>query len=200
MNRIKIIIAVIPLAVSLSGPAAAALVDPSGAGDMNGFRIGIDSLLNQFSGLTPGDNSSTGSGNLNVLPSRQLSSFTSAGAPMSSYYTVLGGERTFSAQSNSAADMLGGSGADTGNAAAPAARTSAVHLPQESLGVVAAGISPSSSGQAYRAALTPQVIMEPPIPPVEATPVPLPAAVVLLGSGLAALTPLRKRKLFNCAE
>jgi len=200
MNRIKIIIAAIPLAVSLSGPAAAALVDPSGAGDLNGARINMDSLLNQFSGLTPGDNSSTGTDNLNVLPSRQLSSFTSAGTPMSSYYTVLGGERTFSAQSNSATGRLAGSGADTGNAAAPAARTSAVHLPQESLGAVAAGISPSSSGQAYRAALTPQVIGGPLIPTVEPTPVPLPAALVLLGSGLAALAPLRKRKLSNCAE
>lgn len=194
MNRIKIIIAAIPMAVGLSGPAAAALVDPSGAGDLSGARISIDSLLNQFSGLTPGNNSSTGADNLNVLPSRQLSSFTSAGTPMSSYYTILGGERTFSAQSNSATGRLAGSGADTGNAAAPAARTLTVHPPQESLGAVAAGVSPSSSGQAYRAALTPQVTGEPP------TPVPLPAALVLLGSGLAALAPLRKRKLFNCAE
>lgn len=209
-NTIKGILAAIPLVVGLSGPATAALSESADTPAQNGSPVAIVSLLNHFSGLTPGDHDALEAEDRTISHSQKISAFTSAGAPMSSYYTGQGSENIVSGFGSSYSGGRGGSG--EAEAAPPSAGlTSVIHLSQESLGSVAAGISPSSAGTSNQAAGNPandgnatytttiipgtdsNVSITTTIIPADATPVPLPAAVVLLGSGLAALASLRKR-------
>jgi hypothetical protein len=210
MNRLKIILAAIPLVVGLSGAADAALSDSDTTGDRQEAPRTIDSLLHRYSGLTPGDHDSRDGDDRNVPPSRQLSGFTEASSPMSSYYMVQGGDHASSLPEHRS------SGVVSGDASAPTARSHTAHSPSESLGAVAGGISPTGASGSSRNDAA-EVIRthdvpgpgtpytppgEPYIPPVvppiiPANPVPLPAAIVLIGSGLAALAPLRKRPQKN---
>ena len=227
MNKTtKSILAAIPLVVGLSGPATAALSETTDAGTKNETSVAIENLLNHFSGLIPGDHDAART----MSHSRQISAFTGAAAPMSSYYTGQGSEQIVSGTGSSVNEPYSGGrwgsgGADAGPPSA--GLTSVVQLAPESLGAVAADISSYTSdgtpanqaagtqpingngsltttiipGTNGNGSLTTTIIpgtngngsLTTTIIPADSTPVPLPAAVVLFGSGLAALAPLRKR-------
>lgn len=190
-NTTKVILAAIPLVVGLSGPAAAALTESADTEVQNVSPLTIDSLLNRFAGLTPGELDASDVKERIISPSKQLSTFTYAMTTMSSYYTNHGSERIVSGPRVFANDLFAmGRGMGTRDAAAPAGLFSGLHhIAPESLGEIAAGITPSSSGSSYQP--TNNTVIGPTT--VDPTPVPIPAAIVLLGSGLAALLPLRKR-------
>lgn len=204
MNKItKSILTAIPLLVALSGPAIAAFSESMENGAQNGTPVAIDSLLNRYSGVTPGQHRTSETEDRLVPLSQQFSAFTKAGATMSSDYTVLGSERIVSASGGSVEDSFASGRGISGNfeaaktspgLAAIARIGSGSYLP----GGAAGSISPSASsgGSGYQTAeVLPagNATFTTTIIPDAATPVPLPAAVVLLGSGLAALATLRKR-------
>jgi len=217
-NATKGLLAAIPLVVGLSGPATASLSESTDAGTTNGSPLVIDSLLNYFSGLTPGDHDTAESENRTKFHGRHISAFTSAVAPMSSYYTGQGSDKIVSGSGSSVNEPFSsgreGSG-DTEAAPPSSGLSSVIHAEPESLGAIAAEISSSTSDASpanksagaqpnndgngtFTTTIVPgnngNVTYTTTIIPADPAPVPLPAAVVLLGSGLAALAPLRKKK------
>jgi hypothetical protein len=196
--------------MGLAGSPATALAEPAATGGAESSGVaagGIDSLLNQYSGLTPGDSGGADPTTQSVSTNQQFSTFTGSAGAMVAYYTTLGVDRTspndpmvpagtIGSTSNSNS-VIAGSGSDllAGSAsAAPsvAALTVAHAAPDSLVGAVAAGNIPMSSRGSMSAPVS-QASEQLPPPPPPPTPAPLPAAVVLLGSGLAALVPLRKR-------
>lgn len=207
MNKsTKSILATIPLVMGLAGPASAVMADSSPANSAEVSSGAIDSLLNQYSGLTPGDPGNQNPTTQTVPPNQQLSSFTGAAGSMSSYFTPLGVDKTSANQLSRAVDYIasnsttGNSGSETGAAAsAPAmAAITTAHATQDSLvGAVASGSAPTTSS-----ANTPppiKVAGETPLVDVPLVPepaplsTPIPPAAVLISSGLAALATLKKR-------
>ncbi len=202
-NTVKGILTAIPLVVALSGPAMAALGESMGNGVQNGTPVAIDSLLNRYSGVTPGQHGASETEDRLVPLSQQFSAFTNAGATMSSEYTAQGSERIVSASGNGTFEdsLASGRGISVNSEAASTSASLAVIARigsgSDSPGGVAGAITPSStsggSGNQTAEALPADITLTTTIIPDNATPVPLPAAIVLFGSGLAALAPLRKR-------
>ena len=187
----KGILTAIPLVVGLAGTAAAGMADAAPAENQNAAGV-IDSLLNQYSGLLPGEGGQAGT-SAQISPSQHVASFGDATGTMGSYYTPLGGERTVSP-----ADQPVRRSSE--EAAAPTGLTVVARIAPDTLGAVASGISPSSTGSTSQ----PTIVAAGEAPagdpitttiiPTDTNPVPVPAAAVLLGSGLAALAAGRRRK------
>lgn len=202
-NSIKSILMALPMVAILTGPAMAAFGESMDNGARNGSPVAIDSLLNRYSGVTPGQHGTSESDEQLVPLSQQFSAFNNAGATMSSDYTAQGSERIISDSGGSVEDSFAsGRGVSANSEAATTSAGLAVVVRTgsgyDSLGAVAGGITPSSSagGSRYQPSeILPadNVVFTTTIIPDVATPVPLPAAVVMFGSGLAALATLRKR-------
>jgi hypothetical protein len=209
----KGILAAIPLVVGLAGPAAAEMSDSSAT---NGGGSGaIDSLLNQYTGLTPGVNGGGDPTTQAVSAGQRYSAFTGSAGAMASYFTTLGVDLTSPNEplvtqggsvGSSLSSTTAGSGADVSSsgsfaAAAPAIAAGtlahAVQVPQ--VGDVATSIASASSGGSGSASFNPAaetvLTSEQPL-----TPAPIPPAAMLLGSGLAALASLRKRNRTALSE
>jgi hypothetical protein len=187
----KSILASIPLVVGLAGPAAAALGDAADTSGSNGTEVSIDSLLNQYSGLMPGDRDLDAISQ-EVLPSQKLTAFTHAATSMNMGYTNQGGDRTSPNQP---------SGSVHDAAAAPSVATiTAAHAAQDTLvGAVASSIAGTSSNSASIGA-TAEIPAGPVTDPIPDTiPTPIPPAAALIGSGLTALAALRKRDKVSLA-
>jgi hypothetical protein len=185
----KSMLAAVPLVVGLSSsPAMAALSDLADTATSNENHLTIETLLDRYAGVTPGEYNLSGDEHESVLPSQQHSSFSRSNGPMSSYYTELGSESPVSVRESQ------GKAAD-GDARGPSDLSHVVHTSEGSLGSVASGISPSSGGSSGGGTTHTDGAIPPVNPPIVDPPVvvPVPAAVVLLGSGLAALAPLRRR-------
>jgi hypothetical protein len=212
----KGILATIPLVMGLAGSASAAMTDTVATEDVAESKNTagtIDSLLNQYTGLTPGDAGNQGPATQSVPPSQQYSSFSGAAGSMSSYFSAMGVDKTAPNQPAPSGDFIASgstissNNADSGSgAAAPAVNAiTAVHSSQDSLvGAVANGTAPTTassnnSGPIFTADTTPQT----PVAPPQETPVvptPIPPAAALIGSGLTALAALRKRNQGTIAE
>jgi len=196
MKNMKSIMMAIPLALALSAPAMAEMSDSAGAGPAGASPVSIDSLLNQYAGLAPG---STGSaGDIPAVPSwDSLTTFTDAVAPMSSYYTVMGG--------TGGARLLSGHNSSdvSGEAAAPAvARITVSHYVAEApLSASGEGLTPTSSGSSSPSQLigsTDTTLANTSgggviISGDTTLATPIPAAIFLFGSGLALLAPLGRK-------
>jgi len=216
MNQVKIIIAAIPLVAGLAGPAMAEKSEsPATAGaDIHSGKTGaIESLLNHYAGLAPGDSNAQNPLTLSVPPSQQLSSFTGSAGTMSSYYTSVGVDRSATGQNTYSDDHIGsasynserGSNYREDSAAPAVSAITAVHAAADTLvGAVASAITPASSNGGYTSSAISGGDNTPASTPVtltytttitatDATPVPIPAAAALFGSGLAALASLRNR-------
>jgi hypothetical protein len=196
MNNVKSIVMAIPLVLALSAPVMAEMSDSGADGPAGASPVAIDSLLNQYAGLAPGSSGTDGEG-----PEAQswdsLSAFTDAAAPMSSYYTVMGGAggpRMLSDHTSSDVN---------GEAAAPAvARITVSHnVADAPLSASGESLSPTSSGSSSS---SPQIV--PTITTLDNSSgsgviisgettlaTPIPAAGLLFGSGLAFLVPLGRR-------
>ena len=207
MNKCtKSILATIPLVMGLAGPASAVMADSSPT-DSTGVTSGaIDSLLNQYSGLTPGDPGNQNPTTQTVPPNQQLSSFTGAAGSMSAYFTPLGVDSTSPNQPARAIDYIasnsiaGNSGSDSGAAAAaPAiAAITAAHATQDSLvGAVASSSSPTTSSAntppSIKVAAETHLVAVPLVPEPLPLPTPIPPTAMLIASGLAALATIKKR-------
>jgi hypothetical protein len=213
-NTIKGILAAIPLAVGLAGSAEAAISDAITADSANGPSVTpgvIDSLLNQYSGLTPGDPDHQNPVTHIVPPSQQISTFTGSAGAMVTYYTTLGVDRSSPNEPLVPSGVIGSSlsmslgssptngndGSDPGAAAAPAvAALTVIHAVQDSLvGSVANGITPTSSSGSNSAPVSPASEQTPPTDSgTPLTTTPIPPSATLICSGLAALVSLRLRK------
>ncbi len=218
-SHTKSILLISTLLVGLAGPAAAALSDAeSGGGPVSAGETTerINTLLNQYAGFIPGDADFRNPDPLYLSKSQQLSTFTRAKGPMTTYYTVTGGDRTATNQSGG----FSGSGSD---AAAPAVNsiTVAHYAPDTLVGAVASGMAPtSSSGSGYSVQhgaaqqkpnqIQTTIVSLPtqisttivPLPQgqthftttITPIPTPIPPAAALLGPGLGALGLLRMRR------
>lgn len=201
-NSTKGILTAIPLVVGLAGSAAAAMSD-SAMNDQPVTSGAIDSLLNQYSGLVPGEHGGTTAPvSAQISQSQQLSNFTGSGAAMSGSYGGSGSERIVSGPGSPVNESFEHGGRDRQNSsseiAAPplvASLTAVTRTQPDSLSAVASGISPSSASSQGQSVIAPSGDIPPTVaPPTEPIATPIPAAAILLGSGLAALAPLRKRK------
>lgn len=218
-NLTKIVLAAIPLIASMAVPAAGAMSDESATGGgsrHDGSDAIIESLLDRYAGLAPGDAESLIQEPLTAAKTGQTSAFTNAGGPMTSYFTAMGGAGVATSQ-------FGSVKGSTDNAAAPAvaAITLARYAPDTLVGAVASGSEPSSSGSNSSQQAVPRLITTNPgvdqvnptnfstnqnqitttIEPIyqitttiEPIATPIPPAAALIGSGLSALGLLRKRK------
>lgn len=204
----KGMLATIPLIIGLAGPAAAALAESADTGGSNGTEISIDSLLNQYSGLMPGDQDMAAVLQ-EILPSQKLTTFTRAASSMNTGYTNQGVDRTSPNQPSRSIDYIvsnstagnNGSERDAAVAAPAVAAITSAHATQDSLvGAVASSIAPSSSGGINPDSIS--VAGDAPLVPVpvpEPIPTPIPPAAALIGSGLTALAALRKRNQVTLA-
>ena len=195
----KGILAAIPLVVGLSGQASAGMSDTADAASMNESSAAIDAALNSFSGTIVGERGSSESDSQNLPSSQRDSSFTSAGSAMGKYLGSGGSERVVSGPGSPVNESYERRSSVAGNASNEPASvtrtadlTTVVRTQGETLAAVATGITPSSSS--VSSAPSPQgnaanVKQE----PVVVT-TPIPAAALLLGSGLVAVAPLRRRK------
>lgn len=214
-NKMKGVMAVIPLVMALTGPASAALSDQdtNSAVDNSGRHGDVaGDLLNRYAGLAPGDPDLINPDIQTITLSRQISAFTGADGPMSMYYTVLGGNSS-GTPSYATGQIALGAGRSDSDAAAPAvAAITSAHYAHDSLvGAVAGAMAPTSSSGGSSASPTLQTsgdttnsgtftttiipvgtgTFTTTITPV--TPAPILPAAALFGSGLAALATLRKR-------
>ena len=196
-NSTKGILTAIPLVVGLAGNASAAMSDAA-MNDQPAAAGAIDTLLNQYSGLTPGEHGGNSPVSAQIPQSQQLSSFTGSGAAMSGSYDGAGSERIVSGPGAPVNESFerGGRNAQSSSqqTASPpmvAAFTAVARTQPDSLSAVASGIAPSSPGSPVQSAIVTTGDVPPPADPIAT---PIPAAAVLLGSGLAALAPLRRRK------
>lgn len=193
---LKNIVMTVPVVLALTGPAMASISDSGvdfGPGETPAV---IDSLLNRYAGLAPG-----ASGPVADLPAVQtwnnVSAFTVAVAPMSSYFTVMGSDRGVRLESaeHYYSDM-------NAEAAAPEiARITLTHHVTESV-TSASGdsLTPTSSGsssssQQIASAKTTIGIDSGTGTIIDGTttPTPIPPAGFLFGSALAFLAPLGRR-------
>ena len=212
MNKFTSVLVIIPLVAGFAGPAIASIAE---SGEVQGLSIApgaLDSLINRYSGLIPGDSESAAVSH-SVTANQMLSSFTRAVATMSSGYTARGSERIIT-QSNY--DVGTNGIASNGDAAAPSVATITVahYAPDSLVSAVSEGITPSSSGTSSSSSAISALqisntssgtfgynttITGPPTTITYTTtitgtnPVPVPPACFLFGSGLSFLAALRYR-------
>jgi hypothetical protein len=200
-NSAKNILTAIPLVVGLAGSASAAMSDAA-VNDQPVASGAIDSLLDQYSGLLPGEHGSNNPVSAQISQSQQLSNFTGSGAAMSGSYNGSGSERIVSGPGSQVNESFEHGGRDRQNSATEissppmvAAFTAVSRTQPDSLSAVSTGIAPSSTGSSPQSVIVPAGELPTTFtPPAEPIATPIPAAAILLGSGLAALAPLRRRK------
>lgn len=195
MDTVKNIVLAMPLVFALTAPALAAQSD-SGIDVLAGEAPAvIDSLLNHYAGLAPGDSEGDADGPA-VQSWNSFSAFTVSVAPMSTYYTVMGGDRGANPDGE-----RGHAGMNADAAAPEVARiTVARHVNELITSAGGDGLAPTSSGSSSSSQQMVQTITPTDtdsgtgiIIDGSTTPTPIPAAAYLFGSALAFLAPLGRR-------